>query len=814
MNARIWAGVIAFALLVGGNTGGRAQTAVTTQGAVEPSMAFGSQTVVALRSNGDVLTWGNQSIKCLLGRQAALGQVDPNPGVVMHNVKEIAAAGSMHLALTADGKVYGWGAGLPMGSTHYPCDGPALVPSLAGLKVTHIGVIAGFTNNDSFAVAVTDTGDLYCWGSSYSCPAHHSRTPDSAFRAANADLVTTFTRLDLPELHGNVLDIRLGEFHTLVLTKDRKLYAFGRSRWGQLGDSRFTQGGVVYGFTPNPVLTNVVSFAAGTWHSVAVKDDGTVWTWGHNEEAELCDGTTTNRRVPTQLAGLSQVVQVAAAARTTFMRTKGGVIYACGNNAERQLTPDGVNNVPRPTEVPVPVAARSSVFVPDGGAFSADGCAVYFAEEGFRIRGTKEPQAAKFRLRAGLSLCAPPSATRLPDLAERALRPLPPVPKSVDCWIPKVAKLPTEARLAPLRQALLTTERLITENSAFVQQLPEGARLWFHEDAWRLTAYAYPRDGGPYTQWTTGSCNVLGGDLRPVTTGDRAPVLGQIDVVFNGNDAFIPAQYFPNVRTPDRIVAGFPVYRHATTYGITDYIVITNDGRLPVIPVTLADRLDFLAESLKRTLEDEGKQQATQAAVQALRRERIADLQRQVEALRAYRASFSVDELRAAWVEADGSPQGAEWRQLDARVKALEALSPEEQAQVNDLGTRARALQRQATTRGTTPAEAARLRSEANTLLNEANAIVFAQRKRVAPQVVAMRSDFQLRRDRPGDASQARDYKDDPDYYDKSDPSRIRMILVVFSAGSGRDTSPAQAKAWMDRVEATFDYAALKALIR
>ncbi len=558
MNARIWAGFIAFALLVGGNTGGRAHTAATTPGAVEPSIAFGLGTVVALRSNGDVLTWGDQSIKCLLGRKAALGKVDPNPGVVMHNVKEIAAAGSMHLALTVDGKVYGWGAGLPMGSKHYPCDGPALVPSLAGLKVTHIGVIAGFTNYDSFAVAVTDTGDLYCWGSSYSCPANHSLTPDSAFRGANADLVTTFTRLNLPELTGNVLDIRLGDFHTLVLTKDRKLYAFGRSRWGQLGDSRFTQGGVVYGFTPSPVLTDVVSFAAGTWHSVAVKDDGTVWTWGHNEDAELCDGTTTNRRVPTQLAGLSQVVQVAAAERNTFMRTEDGVIYACGSNAQRQLTPDGVNNVLRPTEAPVPAAARSSVFVPNGGAFSADGCTVYFAEEGFRLRGTKNPQATTFRLRAGLSLCAPPSATRMPDLAESALRPLPPVPKSVDCWIPTVAKLPTEARLAPMRQALLTTERLIKENDAFVQQLPEGARMWFHEDAWRLTAYAYPRDGGPYTQWTTVSCNVLGEDLRPVTTGDRAPVLGQIDVVFNGKGAFIPAQYLPQRSDPEPFCGRLP----------------------------------------------------------------------------------------------------------------------------------------------------------------------------------------------------------------------------------------------------------------
>ncbi len=160
-------------------------------------------------------------------------------------------------------------------------------------------------------------------------------------------------------------------------------------------------------------------------------------------------------------------------------------------------------------------------------------------------------------------------------------------------------------------------------------------------------------------------------------------------------------------------MAGFPVYRlPVKEVGFIDYIVITKDGRLPLIPVTLADRLDFQAESLTRTLEYERKQQDTQAAAQAQRRERIAELQRQVEALRAYRASFSADELRAAWIEA--AMTGPESRELDARVKALEALSTQEQAQVTDLGTRARALQRQATTRGTTPAEAARLRNEAN----------------------------------------------------------------------------------------------------
>jgi hypothetical protein len=187
-------------------------------------------------------------------------------------------------------------------------------------------------------------------------------------------------------------------------------------------------------------------------------------------------------------------------------------------------------------------------------------------------------------------------------------------------------------------------------------------------------------------------------------------------------------------------------------------------------------------------------------------------LLRQVESLRAYRASFSANELGAAWVQHD--PQGREGQELEARVRTIEALSPEDQAQVNDLGTRARALQRHAMTRGTAPQEAARLRTEANTLLQQANAIRLAQRSRVAPQVMAVRNDFSMKLIRPGAAADASELKDDPTFYDSSDQNRIQLITVDFSSLSSRETSSAQAKAWMHKVEATFDYAALKALIR
>lgn len=89
-----------------------------------------------------------------------------------------------------------------------------------------------------------------------------------------------------------------------------------------------------------------------------------------------------------------------------------------------------------------------------------------------------------------------------------------------------------------------------------------------------------------------------------------------------------------------------------------------------------------------------------------------------------------------------------------------------------------------------------------------------AQQQRVEAQVTALRNDFRLRLIRPGDSSQANEFKDDPEFFDLSDPSRIQLITVDFHSIDSRATTPEQAKAWMDRVEATFDFQALKALIR
>ena len=59
-------------------------------------------------------------------------------------------------------------------------------------------------------------------------------------------------------------------------------------------------------------LSGVVAIAGGRDHGIAVLADGTVRTWGDNAYGQLGDGTTTTRRTPVAVPGLTGVTLVTA----------------------------------------------------------------------------------------------------------------------------------------------------------------------------------------------------------------------------------------------------------------------------------------------------------------------------------------------------------------------------------------------------------------------------------------------------------------------------------------------------------------------
>ncbi len=117
-----------------------------------------------------------------------------------------------------------------------------------------------------------------------------------------ADSLTPITVSGL----SNVGSIAASYAHTLALdASGAGISAWGSNASGQLGDGSTAQTRL------SPVRVNGLSgvrlIAAGSSHSLAVKNDGTVWSWGNNVYGAVGDGTTTNRTTPVQSKGLSNV---------------------------------------------------------------------------------------------------------------------------------------------------------------------------------------------------------------------------------------------------------------------------------------------------------------------------------------------------------------------------------------------------------------------------------------------------------------------------------------------------------------------------
>jgi len=110
--------------------------------------------------------------------------------------------------------------------------------------------------------------------------------------------------------------------HALSLDASGTACGTGENDFGQLGD-----GTAVQRVTPVPVtnlLGSISGIATGQYHTVAVKTDGTVWTWGYNAFGQLGNGNTNDRVTPFSIAGLSAVAVAAGAGGSTRVFTYGG----------------------------------------------------------------------------------------------------------------------------------------------------------------------------------------------------------------------------------------------------------------------------------------------------------------------------------------------------------------------------------------------------------------------------------------------------------------------------------------------------------
>jgi alpha-tubulin suppressor-like RCC1 family protein len=152
----------------------------------------------------------------------------------------------------------------------------------------------------------------------------------------------------------NVTAIAAGGYHSLFLKSDGSLWAMGNNNFGQLGDGTTDNDNYNTNFPEQIVASNVTAIAAGVFHSLFLKSDGSLWAMGNNNFGQLGDGTTDNgnynTNLPEQIVA-SNVTAIAAGRFHSLFLKSDGSLWAMGYNASGQLGDGTYNQTNRPKQI-------------------------------------------------------------------------------------------------------------------------------------------------------------------------------------------------------------------------------------------------------------------------------------------------------------------------------------------------------------------------------------------------------------------------------------------------------------------------------
>lgn len=261
-----------------------------------------------VRGDGTVWSWGQNGFGQLgdgttMQRNTPVEVVGVGGNGALSNIASVTPGQANGAAVSADGTVYTWGGfGLGNGTTGTSTTPVQVVgPSGTGYLAQILQVAAGITP----VLALRGDGTVWSWGQNFDGELGLG-TMDSTTHTMPAEVVGPGGAGFLT----GIVSVATGQDHSLALRSDGTVWAWGNNKWGDLGngDANTASSAVpveVLGPGGTGNLSGIVAIAGGDNYSMALKADGTVWAWGKNTEGELGIGTSdgNNHLSPTEVLG-------------------------------------------------------------------------------------------------------------------------------------------------------------------------------------------------------------------------------------------------------------------------------------------------------------------------------------------------------------------------------------------------------------------------------------------------------------------------------------------------------------------------------
>jgi alpha-tubulin suppressor-like RCC1 family protein len=215
----------------------------------------------------------------------------------------------------------------------------------------NLGRVSGYAAGANHTLAFSNHSTIWGWGSNL-----HGRlgiNSNPAYLKTATTGSDAFTKYPVPfKVHNEVLSIATGWNHSLAVAgPNGSVLSWGENNFGQLGNDgginkKFEDQplpGAVLGENGTGTLDNIVQVAAGGSHCLALRADGTVYSWGDNQFGQLGYKTATDAAPtlyfathPKQVPLPGTVVEIAAAGSFSAARLADGTVWAWGYNVYGQ----------------------------------------------------------------------------------------------------------------------------------------------------------------------------------------------------------------------------------------------------------------------------------------------------------------------------------------------------------------------------------------------------------------------------------------------------------------------------------------------
>jgi len=138
--------------------------------------------------------------------------------------------------------------------------------------------------------------------------------------------------MDIP-----IQSVICGFEHSMALTNQGNVYSFGNNVKGQLGKGTSFNNS----FIPVKIdmLGNIKQLSSGNSHTMALSNEGFIYVFGDNKQGQLGTGDRKIRTVPIKLESVTSIVQVACGNAYSHVLTTDGIVLGFGDNEAKQLGP-------------------------------------------------------------------------------------------------------------------------------------------------------------------------------------------------------------------------------------------------------------------------------------------------------------------------------------------------------------------------------------------------------------------------------------------------------------------------------------------